>query len=139
MMADRYDLHSSTVPTSEAAVDGLFSGFVAGLAMVVFLVVAELLNGDALSVILGRFSIDGATSPLVGLLSHLATSVVYGTLFGVLWCVSLRRLRQRIPSWLGGAVYGLALWLLAAFVILPPSESVLREFSVCQFASAHLI
>jgi hypothetical protein len=90
--------------------------------------------------VLEQFSIDGEASLLAGGLLHLSVSGVYGALFG-LAVHALTRLQRGEPSiWLIaglGSAYGLLLALLAQWVILPATDSPLREVAPLHFVIAH--
>jgi hypothetical protein len=126
--------------TGDAAVDGLLAGGLAGVVMAVYLTVAGLTWGDGVAATLGHFDPGGTASPVVGVISHLAVSGVYGALFGIGWRV-VARLWQRLLAyaWVGGLAFGLALWGLAAVFLLPGAASALRAISPLHFAIAHLV
>jgi hypothetical protein len=135
------DVHKE-IKLSEAAVDGLFAGLPAGLAMAVFLAATALARSETLSTLFSRFNPTQADSPMTGLLLHLAVSSVYGILFGLVWYMasSSRRLAplpwQTVPL---GALYGAGLFFIAWYVLLPASASPLRQLPFWQFGAAHLV
>jgi len=120
---------------SEMAVEGLFAGIVAGIAMLVYLVISGLLIGEAASVMPGRFSIQVPPNPLQGALLHMAVSGIYGMLFGIIW----RFVGGRISCWVAAMLYALAIYLLAIFVLLPGARSPLLDIAPIHFAIAHLV
>ncbi|MBI3243239.1 MAG: hypothetical protein HYZ49_13195 [Chloroflexi bacterium] len=124
----------------DAAVDGLLAGGMAGVLMAVYLAVAGLTWGDGIGVTLGHFDPGATASPVVGVISHLAVSGVYGALFGVGWRL-VARLWQRLSAyaWLGGLAFGLALWGLAGVVLLPGAASALRAVPPLHFVIAHIV
>jgi len=131
---------------SDTALDGLFGGLVAGLAMAVYLVIWGVLAGRGPGAVLGMFDPAMRGAALAGALTHLAVASVYGILFGLIWWVlrrpSLRRdsgLRAAVPAWLVGAVYGLALLAVAKAVVLPAAGSPLGEIPTLHFALAHIV
>ena len=126
--------------TGDAAVDGLLAGGVAGVLMAVYLTVAGLTWGDGIAATLGRFDPGGTANPVVGVIAHLAASGVYGALFGVGWRL-VARLWPRLLAyvWIGGPVFGLALWGLATVVFLPGAASALRAISPLHFTIAHIV
>lgn len=140
-MADRTGFVTHTRKTiGDIAVDGLFSGMGAGLAMAGLLLIGALLDGTGIAGTLGRFDPGAEGSPVVGALLHLAVSGLYGVLFAVVYHV----LRQRWAgiarfAWLLGAAYGLGLWLTAHFVLLSDLNLALTAFAPWQFALAHLV
>ena len=120
---------------SETAVEGLFAGLVAGIAMLLYLLAAGLLSADAASTTLGRFSIQAPPNPLQGALLHLAVSAIYGLIFGIVWSL----LGRRASSWVVAALFALVIYLLARFVLLPGSGSGLLHLAPIHFALAHLV
>lgn len=140
-MADRTGLVASRRKTiGDVAVDGLFSGMTAGLAMAVVLLIAGLVSGAGIGETLGRFDPGDKASPIVGALLHLAVSGLYGAAFAL----GYRALAWRRPGivrygWLLGAAYGLALWLAANFVLLPDLNAGLAGIAPWQFALAHVV
>jgi len=119
----------------ELAVEGLFAGIAAGAAMLAYLLVFGMLSGQAVTVMMGRFSIQVPPNPFQGVLLHLAVSAIYGLLFGIVW----RLLGRRFPAWVTALPYGLAIYLLAHFVLLPESGSALLDIPPLHFALAHLV
>lgn len=125
---------------SNWAVDGLFYGLIAGVAMFLGLAALVLFSGISPGALLERFSADGPTSPLQGLLSHLAVSAIYGVLFGALIWPMLRRFSSiRMMGWLGGLGYALLLLVLAQIAILPGVNSPLAQLPFWGWALGHLI
>jgi hypothetical protein len=100
----------------DAAVSGLLSGILAGIVMAAFLVAAGFMSGDTVATVLSRFGAGQGTTPLVGLLTHLAVSGVYGLLWGVLARLLLGRVPA--PGWMLGLGYGLLLFLIAQGLFL---------------------
>lgn len=95
-MADIGTFHSEKVTAGDAAVNGLFSGMLAGAVMAAYLVVALSISGESPADVLSRFgSADGATSPLVGAVSHLAMSAIYGIAFALIWRWIARRSNRK--------------------------------------------
>ena len=126
------------VTLGDAAVDGLLAGGGAGVLMAAYLIVAGLVMGETVGVVLGRFDPGQGGAPLVGALAHLATAGVYGVIFGLLGRFVPRGWRGRVPGWLAGLVYGLALFAVA-LVLLPAVASPLQEIPRLHFAVAHVI
>ena len=124
------------VTLGEAAVDGLLAGGAAGVAMTLYLLIAEWVGGVEPATVLGRFDPSGSGSPVAGALAHLAVAAVYGALFGVV-ARGLARLWTRVPIWLGGVAYGLILWGLALAAVLPALATSLRAILPLHFAIAH--
>ena len=124
----------------DAVVDGLLSGLLAGAVMGVFLVVVGLLNGASLGQTLGRFDPAGGGSPVAGALMHLAVSGLYGVgLALILRLLAGRRGQWRRHGWLLGLAYGLVVWFVAQFALLPGLGIALAEIPLAQFIPAHLL
>ena len=124
----------------DAAVDGLLAGGAAGILMIVYLLLASLAQGQSILALLSRFDPGQAASSVTGGLIHLAVSGVYGLVFGL-----GRRLTAgwpvlgRLPGWLAGVLYGLLLLAVAWTVILPGTNSAVREIPLVHLAIAHVI
>ncbi len=106
----------------DSAVDGLLAGTLAGLLMAVYLTVVGMLDGQVWTTILAQFDPSPTPSALTGTLAHLAVSGVYGVFFGIAWRW-LRRLWPRVPGWLLGLAYGLALWGVALLLLRLPAAA----------------
>ena len=124
----------------DAAVDGLLAGIGAGLLMAAYLVVAGLLSGNGPAEVLGGFDPGQSGSAVLGLLTHLAVSGIYGVLFAV----AFRAITRRWPSarrlnWLFGLLYGALLFLVAQFIILPTGNSPMAGTAVPHVVIAHLL
>ncbi len=120
---------------SDRSVSGLLRGLFAGLVMAGFLVLAGVLGGAAPLQALNWLSPSVEMTALQGLLAHLGISAVYGILFGVFWGMFPRRW----PGWLAGLLYGLALFALANFIILPRTNSGMAQVSALVLLLAHLL
>jgi hypothetical protein len=130
------------ISASDAAVDGLLSGVLAGLAMVAYLALAMVVSGGSPLATLAMFAPDPQSGPLVGLLAHLAVSGIYGVLFGVSYAALLRHPGYNPPAWLHAAIgglYGLLLLLAAWTLILPATGSQLQQIPLLQLAVGHLL
>lgn len=128
------------IKASDAIVDGLFRGLIAGLVMILYLALAGLTYGDLPLGVVARFDPAGGERPLVGLLAHLAVSGIYSALFGLLSIPVLRRASR--PAWAPlalGAGYGLLLALVAHYVLLPGVESPLLGIPLLHFSLGHLV
>jgi hypothetical protein len=126
----------------DLAVEGLFTGMLAGLAMAVFLILAELARGEGPVYLLSRFTPSAAGTPVTGVLLHLAIAGIYGAFYAAVWTWLRRRFRQGGSAWLealAGLVYGSLLYLLAGFLLLPGTGSSLNELPAPEFLAAHLI
>lgn len=122
----------------DAAVDGLLAGGMAGGLMAAYLVVAGVMQGEAIGTMLARFDPRADASPVVGLFTHLAVACVYGALFGLGWRV-VARVWPLSLAWLAGLTYGLVLLGLAQTLLLPSAASALRVISTVHFAIAHAV
>src|SRR5436309_2461986 len=122
-MADRPALPYSKQTTGDAVVDGLFGGILAGLAMAAYLLIVGVISGESPAIVLGRFSVRGEASPAIGALLHLAVCGIYGMLFGLIWQVVAWRWPAARFGWLAGLLYGFALWVIAATILLPRANS----------------
>lgn len=120
---------------SDMAVSGLFAGIAAGLFMLFYLLIVGWIGGEATGALLARFAPSGSGTPLLGLVTHLAVSGIYGAIFGG----GLALTRGRISSWLAGFVYGLALYLVAQLAILPGFGAALTAIFPAHLLMAHLI
>ncbi len=90
---------------------GLLAGIVAGVVMAAFLAGLGFATGESVADALSHFGMGEGTTPIAGLLTHLAVSGVYGIVWGYL----LRIVRSLLPApgWLVGVAYGLLLFLVA--------------------------
>jgi hypothetical protein len=141
----RVSFEERTDGLGDAAVDGLLSGVAAGLVMGLYLLLVRLLVGESVAAVLQRFDSTGASSPLSGLLLHLAVSAVYGALFAAAyWLLGqllpvLRSGRIGRFIWLPGLLYGLILWWLAHEFLLSATGSTLGEIPRFHFLIAHVL
>lgn len=124
----------------DVIVDGLLSGLLAGAVMGVFLVAVGLVSGEGPGQVLGRFDPAGGGEPLTGALMHLAVSGLYGVgLALILHVLGGRWGDWRRYGWLLGVGYGLVVWVVAQFVVLPGLGIALADIPPAQFIPAHLI
>jgi uncharacterized membrane protein YagU involved in acid resistance len=137
MASQRGEIAIRRPSTGDAAVDGLFSGLGAGILMAGFLVFTGLLAQNWPGDVLSRFSAGVPVSPITGLFSHLAVSGIYGIFFGVFYRLVLHS--SGLSGWLCGALYGVLLFLLAHFVVLPGTGSSLQDLPISFFALSHLV
>lgn len=130
------------ISLSDAAIDGLFAGAIAGLVMAGHLTLTALLRGEGFVTLFNRFAPSQASDPLAGLLMHLAVSGIYGILFGVIWALALH-VYSLAPLFrhatLIGIFYGLILFLLAWYYLLPASNSQLLKVPFFDLGLAHII
>jgi hypothetical protein len=123
----------------DAIVAGLFAGLLAGLVMLAYLVITELVAGHPPLVVLGWFASGNNGVPLLGGLMHLAVSGVYGSFYGLIRYAIPGRWRSRLPGWLSGMLYGLFLFAVAELFLLPGTGSPLLAIPGANLALAHLI
>jgi hypothetical protein len=124
----------------DVVVDGLLSGLLAGAVMGIFMVAIGLLGGTGPGQTLGRFDPAGSGAPLTGTFMHLAVSGLYGVGLALLrHALGRRGADWRRYGWLLGASYGLLVWLVAQFVLLPGLGISLAELPPAQLIAAHLI
>ena len=131
----------SNLTAGDAAVDGLFSGALAGIPMVVYAAAAWLVFDPGAGETISRYMADRDLSLFNTLLLHLAVSSVYGLVFSLGYNIFTRKARAAPSPWasiLAGMVYGSLLLALAHLVILPAGAAPLQlSFGVS--APAHLI
>ncbi len=128
--------HQST-RISDFVIDGLLAGLGAGFVMGVYLLVTGLFLGFGIVETLDLFTVVGPSSPFVGGFSHLAVSGIYGAFFGVLYPFFVRRLS--VPSWAAGLGFGVLLFLIGNYALVPGTGSRLVEISPLNFGIAHLL
>ena len=92
-------INKQQVSAGDAAVSGLFSGLLAGIVMGLYLVFAGVLAGRGVAGILAYFGLGKAVTPLAGLMLHLATSGIYGLIFGMVRHQAGWDRRAPVPRW----------------------------------------
>lgn len=138
-MADIGTLHNEKMTAGDSAVNGLLSGILAGAAMTAYLIVALGVSGESPADVLNRFgSAEGATSPLIGAVSHLAMSAIYGALFSLIWRWIARRSHRRGLALLGGLMYAGFIFAIAELILLPAVGSPLLDIPL-HFGIGHAI
>ena len=129
-------LRNITKPTlGDTAATGLLHGIAAGVAMLAFLISADLLLGNAQAV--GRLAaVPFPAAPLADLFIHLGVAAVYGVLWGAAW----RWLRYgcALPNWLLGFAYGILLFVLAQS-LEPTLPAAFQQASSGLLLTAHSI
>lgn len=122
----------------DAAVDGLCSGFFAGLVMAAYLALIGLLGRQDAGAFLAGVA-PGSEAVLTGLIAHLAVATVYGALFGLgIW--GLGHLRWSTIATLGaGPLYGVLLALLARTLILANGALPFADLPWLHLLLAHLL
>jgi len=139
-MNNSHSLMRARSSIGDATVDGLGDGALAGLAMVLYLALMALLSGGTPLAVLTGLDLEQWSSPLRGLLLHLALAAIYGAIF----CVTRRAIvrRRSINRWASvaiGLAYGLLLWLIAPWVLPAGVTALLRAVTPIDFFSAHVI
>ncbi len=126
----------STKSMSEAAVDGLLSGMLAGVAMLVFLVIGGMIIGSTTLETLQSLGSEQGGVPFAGFFAHLGIASFYGLLWGPAW----RWLRRysTLPGWVLGMFYGILLFILAQSLVqtLP---APLQELNDTLMLAAHCV
>lgn len=135
------------VNVGDAAVEGLLNGILAGVVMAAWIVLIEMLSGIAPLAVLGYFDVGSSTlnssaSPFVGLFTHVAISGIYGVVFGMVAMLVARMLgaQLNLGIWSAlGILYGALVFGIAEWILLPRTNSPLREMPLWAFATAHFI
>jgi len=108
---------------SDAAVDGLHNGVIAGVFMGIYVLLIFLLGGLPVEEVMSYFN-DSTSSPLYGAVIHIAVSAIYGLIYALIFLPITSR-RQNISgiglAVLPGMIYGVMLWGIAYFIILRES------------------
>ena len=124
----------------DTAVDGLLYGVVAGIVMAIYLIVMGVLTGTGLVATLSAFDLGQGTSPMRGVLIHLAVSAIYGMAFSLIYrLIGRRRSIGRGGSVIIGLVYGLLMWLIAQIAFAAGVNVALSSLSTVHFAVAHAV
>ncbi len=126
----------------DAAVEGLLNGILAGVAMALLLVLVQAAGGVAPLAVLSYFDLGENASPFVGAFTHIAVSGIYGVIFGMVAAILARAIGERmsLAVWLLlGLGYGLLVFGVAEWIVLPRTLSPLRELPPWLFASAHVL
>ncbi len=128
--------HSEQHSFGNAAVNGLLAGAAAGIAMMGYLL---LTSGDAPGDLLNRFTGAGIeASALTGAVTHLAVSAIYGMIFGLIWR-AVHGGHGKIVQVVAGLAYGLALYAVSQWLMLPAVQSPLLELPMPHWGIAHVI
>ncbi len=138
-----------TLGIGDSAVDGLFSGMLAGLFMEIYLILSGWFSGLSLVDALIRISPIQGLPPASSVLLHFSVSGIYGLLFGLAvywlarnmfdpkWLAFGRPLQWW--GWLIGLVYGMILLAVAVLVVLPDSASPMGQIPFIHLIFAHLV
>lgn len=149
-MANVKNLTYKEQSLGDAAVDGLLSGFEAGIIMAIFLGVSGLLAGEKPGAVFTHFAPDPGASPWMGLFIHLAVASVYGVFFGLVYQVFagsllphiIRPKSPRSVAWvpvLVGLAYGAVLLLPARLLMFSAAGAQLNQIPYLEFALGHLL
>jgi hypothetical protein len=129
--------HSSI---GDAAVDGLLRGVGAGIVMAIYLVISGVLTSEGLVATLNAFDLGQGTSPVRGVLIHLAMAAIYGIVFSLLYrLLGRRRSIGRGGSVMIGLAYGLLLWLITQIAFASGINVALSSLPPVHLAVAHMI
>ena len=124
---------------SDAAVTGLLHGVVAGGAMAIAMLITGVLTSTSPADLFISFGpAGGSSSPLVGALSHLAVSAIYGMVFALIWRSISWRSNSPALALICGLIYAGSLYLVAMLVLLPSVQSPMLGVPV-PFAVGHLV
>ena len=134
-MTDDKTIRRRELSSSDRAVSGLLYGILAGLLMAAVLMGADLVLGHGWRQAVNLFNPFGQEAPLQGLLLHLGVSAVYGTVFGLLQPLIPRRL----PGWVAGLGYGLLLFYLAQYVLLPRAHVGMADLPASALLLGHIV
>jgi hypothetical protein len=124
---------------SDAVIDGLIGGVISGIIMLALILIVEYSSGTRPEVVLGWFEPSDMTSPILGGLIHIAVSAIYGMIFGWLWHILRYVLDLKVSGWLAGFLFGLALFMIGGWVILPGIDSALLAIPTWLLGLAHAI
>lgn len=138
-MSANSDYYPKTRTGSDAIIDGLVAGLIAGLIMGALLVLGMAILGESPATLLSRFNPGANPSPLLGGLIHLSISGFYGMIFGWLAYIFVRKANIKTPPSLLGLVYGLLLFLIGEWVVLPGTGSTLMAIPAWLFGIVHLL
>jgi len=151
---------STTSPTVRPAVSplpdivglgGALAGLGGGLAMaIVGAIISASLGGDiwleAKQIAAVVYGPSAAAQPgfaagpvLVGTLLHLIVSAALGALFGIVARRTLHLTSEFGTMVMGGLIYGMLIWLVGYFVVLPLINPPLRETYAPAFIVQHLV
>jgi len=123
--AYRIEIAVATLPAPTVVGSGVTAGIIAGIVMLVWAMATSVVSGLGVwimpQMIAGMFYgpltfVRGATTVLAGTLIHLVVSGALGVLFALM--VGWRPAREgQMIAW--GVAYGLAIWLVRSFGVLP--------------------
>jgi len=124
----------------DAAVDGLLNGVMAGVVMAIYLMISGVLTGTGVAATLNAFDLGQGTSPVRGVLIHLAVAAIYGMVFSLLYrLIGRGRSIGRGGNVLIGLAYGLLLWLITQITFAAGINVALSSLPATHFAVAHAL
>jgi hypothetical protein len=137
MMEPTNKLKGADFRIEDAVINGLFSGVLAGLAMILVLALLGSYNQPKIKDLLGLFDPTGNQNFYAGGFAHLAVSAVYGLIFGLLW--KLFFFGRRIPVWIGGVIFGGLIFVFSELFISQGSGTPLFQIPALLFGISHLV
>ena len=124
----------------DAAVDGLLNGLIAGSIMTIYIALIGVTMGTNLAAVLSAFDLGQGTSPVRGVLIHLAIAAIDGMIFSLIYrLIEQHRTVGQGGSVLIGLVYGLLLWSIAQVAITAGINDSLGSLPVVHLVVAHVI
>ncbi|WP_447979998.1 hypothetical protein [Candidatus Nitrospira bockiana] len=134
------------VNVGDAVYAGVLAGLLAGVAMAMVSMMMSMMTGQGfwmpvkkISVtLLGQSTVQDPgfqmMPVMVGMMIHFATAIMFGVIFalwGGRWSYG--------PAIGWGIAYGLAIWVVMQFAVLPIVNPVMAEMPYLQFAMLHVI
>ncbi len=134
------------INAGEAVYAGLMAGIIAGIAMAMVSMTMSMMMGAGfwmpvkkISVtLLGQSAVQDAgfqrMPVMVGMMIHFMTAMVFGAIFalwGGRWSYG--------PAIGWGIAYGLTIWVVMQFLVLPIVNPVMAQMPYLQFAMLHMI
>ena len=139
-MSNSQPLMRARSSIGDAAVDGLLNGVVAGIVMAIYLVISGMLTGAGLAATLSAFDLGQGTSPVRGVLIHLAMAAIYGIVFSLLYrLLGRRRSIGRGGTISMGVTFGLLLLLITQIAFATGINVALSSLPTVHLAVAHVI
>ncbi len=139
-------LAQNKITPREAVSAGAFAGILAGTAMAMISMMMSMTTGQGFWMPMKKISVTllgpsvlqdpsfQMMPVIVGVIIHFITSMAFGMLFalwGGRWSYG--------PAIGWGAAYGLAIWIVMHFLVLPVVNPVMAQMPVPQFAILHVI
>ncbi len=142
-------MRNERVSQSDALHAGLIAGVIAGLAMAMVSMMMAMMTGEGFWAPVKKISVtllsqSAVQEPgfqfipvLVGMMIHFATAIAFGFIFALLALLSRGR---SYGATVGvGIAYGLAIWVVMQFLVLPVVNPVMAQMPPLQFAMLHVI